>query len=100
MDSKVTRTLRRKVYLGRFGVPVWIMALAAMLIAVAAGQAVGPVNVKGDAVRMREMAHSTGSKQAATNWRKASARWLMACFSAGSISPNVMPCPLAMKTGS
>ena len=34
-----------------------------------------------------------GAKQAATSWRKASARWLMRCFSAGSISPKVMSRP-------
>ncbi|MDP6514744.1 MAG: hypothetical protein QF878_16340, partial [SAR202 cluster bacterium] len=33
----------KKLSLGRFGVPVWIMGLATLLVVAAAGQAVGPV---------------------------------------------------------
>ena len=43
MNKRLMRTLGRKVRLGRFGLPVWTMALAIMAIAAVAGQAVGPV---------------------------------------------------------
>ena len=40
--KKLIRTLEHKVRVGRFGLPVWTMALAIMAIAAVAGQAVGP----------------------------------------------------------
>ena len=45
----------------------------------------------------RELA---AQKQAATSLWKASARWLMACLTAGSNSPNVWLWPSATKIGS
>src|SRR3546814_480276 len=39
-------------------------------------------------------------KQAAISLRKASARWLIACFAAGSISPKVSVLPSGRKIGS
>jgi hypothetical protein len=38
-----TRTLGRKFRLGRMSIPVWLVGLAVVLVAAAAGQAVGPV---------------------------------------------------------
>lgn len=38
-----TKTLGRKFKLGRMSIPVWLVGLAALLVAAAAGQAVGPV---------------------------------------------------------
>ena len=43
MSKLLKNTIGKKVSLGRFGVPVWIMGLAALLVVAAAGQAVGPV---------------------------------------------------------
>ncbi len=44
--------------------------------------------------------HGGYEKQAATSLRKASARWLIRCFSSGSISPKVMSRPSATNIGS
>ena len=41
----------------------------------------------------------TPMPSAATSFLNASARWLIACFSAGSISAKVFSMPLAMKIG-
>ena len=41
--KKLFRTMGRKIRLGRYGLPVWSMALALVAIAAVAGQAVGPV---------------------------------------------------------
>ncbi|MDP6514745.1 MAG: hypothetical protein QF878_16345 [SAR202 cluster bacterium] len=43
MSKLLKNTIGKKLSLGRFGVPVWIMGLAALLVVAAAGQAVGPV---------------------------------------------------------
>ncbi len=37
------RFITRKISLGRFGLPVWSVAVAGLMVAAAAGQAVGPV---------------------------------------------------------
>jgi len=43
MRKLLKKTVGKKITLGRIGVPVWIMGLAALLMVAAAGQAVGPV---------------------------------------------------------
>ena len=43
MNKKLMRSMSRKVRLGRLAMPLWAMALAVLLVAAAAGQAVGPV---------------------------------------------------------
>lgn len=42
-NNIATRTLGRKFRLGRMSIPVWLVGLAVLLVAAAAGQAVGPV---------------------------------------------------------
>ena len=39
---KFKRTMIRKIHLGRFGVPVWTVALTMLIVLAAAGQSVGP----------------------------------------------------------
>ncbi|MBI4337087.1 MAG: hypothetical protein HY683_04570 [Chloroflexi bacterium] len=39
----MTRSLKHSVRLGRFGLPLWAVALAVVIIGAAAGQAIGPV---------------------------------------------------------
>ena len=43
MNKTIKRSLGRKVRLGRLAMPLWAMALAVLVVAGAAGQAVGPV---------------------------------------------------------
>ena len=69
------------------------------------GAAERPVDVDvqriGPPGRRRRVQHpAAGAKHAATSLRNASARWLMRCFSSGSISPNVMLRPSGWKIGS
>ena len=68
------------------------------------GLAEGPMDIERQR-RARRRLRSFGlrahfEKQAATNWLKASARWLIACFSSGSISPKVRRSPSGTKIGS
>lgn len=43
MGTNLNRTLGRKVRLGRLGLPLWSLGIAAIVLTAAAGQAVGPV---------------------------------------------------------
>ena len=61
---------------------------------------IGPVDVEPEAVIRSEGQGRAHGSRAALSLRKASARWLIACFFAGSISPKVSVSPLATKTGS
>jgi hypothetical protein len=45
-------------------------------------------------------ARQRGGRQASASWAKARARWLMACFSAESISPKVSVWPSGRNIGS
>ncbi len=58
--------------------------------------AVRPVDVEAD---VRQVA-GDAQNRAAFSWAKATARWLIACLAAGSISPKVSASPARVKIGS
>ena len=62
----------------------------------------GEGEARGAPVKERQLQPDRQSslKHAAISLRKASARWLIRCFSSGSISPKVISRPSAMKMGS
>src|SRR4051812_15237392 len=80
----------------RLAPSVLVDAVADMAVEVAIGafaDAKRPVDVE----RQGLAAHSSS---AATNLRKASARWLMSCLNSGSSSPNVWSYPTGTNIGS